>query len=135
MKKLKNRFKKQFMPYSIDELEQYEEVYGESKTIPNQVMSPKEMLERFTRGQTIDTAPRQPFYSEIELPDPRTMDLVDLHEHIDRNKVIINEFNEEQVRRQKAKDLEDLKKQVREDMEKALKEDITSTPPPPPKIE
>ncbi|WNK13254.1 MAG: hypothetical protein [Microvirus sp.] len=49
-----------------------------SETIPDQTMSIREILDRYTRGQVVDgvkTSIFQEDYEYNDLPDPRTLDL------------------------------------------------------------
>ena len=53
--------------------------YEASMTIPDQTLPLKELISRFTRGLPITDY--RPIYDEKgDLPDPRKMDLVELHE-------------------------------------------------------
>jgi hypothetical protein len=52
-----------------------------SLTVPDQTMSVKEILERYARGLPLGAGERVPMYDEEDdLPDPRTLDLVDRQE-------------------------------------------------------
>lgn len=52
---------------------------GESMTVPDMTLTIPELLERHTRGQAIPIAGNA-IYSEGELPDLRTLDLVEIQE-------------------------------------------------------
>lgn len=49
--------------------------FGKSMTVPNQAMSPQEILQRFAGGRYIPKF--EPEYSDDDFPDPRTLDLTD----------------------------------------------------------
>ncbi len=61
---------------------QKEVVVGESLTEPNQVMSPREIIQRYTEGREVPEF--EGTYSDLDLPDPRTLDLVDLRDLADQ---------------------------------------------------
>lgn len=91
-------------------------VSSKSQTVPNQVLSPAEMLDRFTRGQTVDTSFLQPYYSSIELPQIDRLDFVDRAE--------LAEENAEKIAQMKS-ELDDIKtKRNRSAQKEALRREI-----------
>lgn len=114
--------------FEFSSQDNFEYPTGESLTVPNQVLTPKEMLDRFTRGLPLDQTSRTPYYSDIELPVLEKLDLTELHEMYQDNKKQLDEHEaREKAAKQKA-DKEAFKKSVIEDHEKSK----SSTPPPTP---
>lgn len=48
-----------------------------SVTLPNQVLTIPQILQQYTQGIQ-PTSPGEPMYSDLDLPDPRTLDLSEL---------------------------------------------------------
>lgn len=67
--------------YEVSDIRNYEIPTGISQTVPNEVLTPREMLDRYTRGLPLSTYPVEPIYSEEELPDIQRMDLDELHDY------------------------------------------------------
>jgi hypothetical protein len=71
----------------------------QSLTVPDQAMSIKEILSRFSRGLNVNGF--TPIYDDVEttddfLPDPRTLDLAERQEYAE---IFRDEFNEIQKRK------------------------------------
>lgn len=66
-----------------------------SLTIPDQSLSIKEILARYARNQPLHVAHYEPIYDgeDNELPDPRTMDLVDRAEMAESVREQLSMFN------------------------------------------
>lgn len=112
------------MNYSTDHWDIYEYPYGKSLTAPNQVYSPQEMLDRFTRGIPLDTSAQQPYYSDIELPDLDRMDLSEIADLREENNEILRKAEEDRTKKEK----EEIKRLEKEQLRKELEEENNSTP-------
>lgn len=55
----------------------YKSVKGHSMTVPDQSMSLRTIIERFSRGLPITGTVAEPVYSETELPNIKTLDLTE----------------------------------------------------------
>ncbi|WMC01473.1 hypothetical protein [Microvirus D_HF4_274] len=74
-----------------------------SKTIPDQSMSVRTILERYARGLPIEGNPGVPLYDEEnDLPDPKTLDLSEIEDLKNQYKAEI-----EEIRRNAAKEHSD----------------------------
>lgn len=68
------------LTYSPDEEHVCEATNTEpSLTVPDMAMSVEEIMQRFTRGQTVTEF--EPMYYDEEIPDIDAMDLAELHEY------------------------------------------------------
>lgn len=101
-----------------------EKNYGLSKTIPNDTMSIKTIMERYARGQSVGGAPKVQVYESVDdedfstyVPDPRTLDLADVEQMKRETREYIDELN-------------DKTKKAREAAKKA-KAEAPPVPPPP----
>lgn len=69
-----------------------------SLTIPDQTMSLKEILDRYTHGLPFDDVRTPVYHGDVDVPDMSRLDLVEQHELIDRNRDRIrslqNDLNE-----------------------------------------
>ena len=75
----------------------YEKPRGESLTIPDQSMSLKTLLERFTRGLPLPSAsgygPEQYYGDDPDyMINPAVLDISEKHELIDQQKIKVNEI-------------------------------------------
>lgn len=94
--------------FSEDDVQNFEFPIGASETIPNQVLTPKEMLERYTHGLPVPTSIQEPIYSEMELPDFHKMDIDELHDYQENLQNEIR-LNEEAIRASEEAEAEKLK--------------------------
>lgn len=90
-----------------------------SMTIPDQTLPLKELISRFTRGLPITEF--KPIYDENgDLPDPRKMDLVELHEMRKAAALEIQSINEkfriEEDEKRKNAELEAFNKRVEDEI-------------------
>lgn len=71
-----------------------------SQTIPNEAMSIREIMVRYSRGLPIDS--KVPVYDEEnDLPDMRTLDIIDIHEMRMKAKQEIEELRQKAEQEQK----------------------------------
>lgn len=71
-----------------------------SLTVPDQSMSIKEILNRYSRGLPIESF--KPIYDDVEdpedyLPDPRTMDLAERQEYVEMVREELNAINSRKI--------------------------------------
>lgn len=99
--------------------------HGISMTVPDQAMTPQEILVRFTQNRVVPT--RQPVYSDDYLPDPKTLDLADLeqlqhnlHEQIkdkeaylDATQAELLKYNAEKKAQEASQEAKNFEEQVR----------------------
>lgn len=99
-----------------------------SKTIPDQSMSMREIIERFAKGLSMDNA-RVPLYDEEDdMPDIRTLDLAEIEEYKNEYIARMADVHEKDSRAKKA--LADKKRldEIEAEVKKRLpKENETST--------
>lgn len=106
--------------YFYEEAHNFEHPTGISQTVPNQVMTPSEMLQKFARGIPMPGTVREPIYSDQELPDFDKMDFVEIQEWREENqseiKKLQDELNaaEEEIKKRAAKDA--LKKEIEDEL-------------------
>lgn len=99
-----------------------------TETIPDESLSIKEIVTRFTRNQPLPNY-REPSYNEIYVPDIHNMDLADREDYINQQKQNIAELT------QKAQDQIAARKKANEDARRIKEEAMqaaakpTSTPP------
>lgn len=112
--------------FNFDEAspENYEYPTGVSLTIPNQVLSPKEMLERFSHGLPLETTSQTPYYSEIELPNLQKLDLTELHDLYTENKSKLDDHKANQEKAKQKQEKELLKQHLKQEIENEQKEKI-----------
>lgn len=83
---------------------------GPSMTVPDESMTPQELLLRFTQGKPIPNF--QAVYSDDDLPDLSSMDLVEIQQLKDQLKSDINELQEEISRRKNDEPNDDQKSAI-----------------------
>lgn len=113
------------------EYTRFEYPTGKSMTVPNQVLTPAEMLDRFTRGLPLDTSVSKPFYSDEELPDLARMDLSERFDIMAETEETIRQAKAEQEHKRKKQVEDDLKKAAREELLKEQQEQLKSPTTPP----
>jgi hypothetical protein len=85
-------------PYNADYFPKYREVYfSPSKTVPDQTMSLRTLIDRHTRGLPITGNAKEPLYhgDEEELPDLKKMDLSEIAELREANRQEIEDLQNE----------------------------------------
>lgn len=103
----------------------YEIVSGKSATIPEQSISPREMLERYRKGLPV-SGKRVTFYDadgspeEMEMPDLKKMDLVEINEMMEANRQHIQKLRDELDKAQLASNEQEQYKKYRERYEKEI---------------
>lgn len=73
-----------------------------SLTIPDQSLSIKEILQRYARNQPLHISNFEPIYDgdDNELPDPRTLDLVERQEMAENFREQLAMFNDQEAAKQ-----------------------------------
>lgn len=81
-----------------------QKITGISMTIPNQAMSVREIMLKHTRGQMIEGA-REEIWDgeENDLPDPRTLDISEIHERLEETQNAIQKHRDDFTEKRKAK--------------------------------
>lgn len=103
---------------------------GISKTVPDQSMSLKTILERYANNMPLDgIAQSQPFYGSTQFDslgrDPRVLDLTEVDSLVRANKETITQHleaeNKKKSDKQKKADRDALKAQIRAELEQETK--------------
>lgn len=85
----------------------FEHPVGESMTVPDQAMSLRTILERYTQGLPLTNVHmREPLYSDEEFPDLDRMDLSEIQELRDQTKYDIQRLDSELKKRRKVESTE-----------------------------
>lgn len=84
-----------------------------SQTLPDQTLSMREILSRFTRGIPMDG--KVPIFQDEYSPDPRTLDLTEIQAELDAIKHRANEKMSE-LEKKKAADAEAKKKEYEDNL-------------------
>lgn len=88
-----------------------------SLTVPDMALTPREILERFTQGRSVpDLSNKLVYTGDDVLPDPRMLDISEIHNMINDSKATIEEG------------LSEVKK-VKERRKKATKPIVPEVPP------
>lgn len=100
-------------------------IFGISKTLPDQTMDLKTILDRYARGLPITGNSQQPIYEGEEgfAIDPRTLDLSELHNMAKTASEAIREAEMEQMEKDKAARKEAFKKALKAELEEELKKE------------
>lgn len=89
------------MNYDYIQDSEPEHNYLPSLTVPDMTMTVSEILQKHAIGQPIMGQAGEPlYYDDEELPDPKKMDITELHEYMEDNKRIIAQAEEENRRMQ-----------------------------------
>lgn len=96
-----------------------EKNFQPSQTIPDQTMSLPELIERFTRGLPITTF-KHVYDPDGQLPNPKTMDLAEVHEMRKQAIQEIQRITEEQ----KQKELETIENQKLMEFNQRVEDEI-----------
>lgn len=121
--------------YSYEEAHNFEHPTGVSKTVPNQVLSPKEMLEKFTRGVPLNATSKEPIYSDMELPDFAAMDFVEIQEWREANQQEIKKMTEELEAAEEEIKKRDAKAALKKEIEDEQNQNPPTSPTPTPLID
>lgn len=109
--------------------------FPDSQTVPDQTMSLRELLDRHTRGMSVPGLSDPIFDEDSPLPDIRTMDLAEIHDMIQENKMKLDEYRKKsekaELEKQKAKE----KAGIIEEYEKTRKQPTESSDFSPPRRE
>lgn len=107
--------------------QQKRKYYGLSMTIPDQTMSIREILKRFTRGLPINgTDPNTATYDESEIPNLKTLDLVELHDLSKGYSEEIRAIETKMMEAKTKKEKEALKNEIRAQFEKEAAEKLAA---------
>lgn len=81
--------------FEFSEACNFEHPVGASETKPDEVLTPRQMLENFTRGLPLANSARQPIYSDEELPDFERMDIDEIHAYQEELREEIESYQKE----------------------------------------
>lgn len=84
-----------------------------SKSVPDMAMTPREIMQRYSQGMPLDQSRNLVYTGDQDLPDIRTMDLVDIQE--------MSEANDAYIKAKQA-ELDNKVKQRRQAKQKQLQE-------------
>lgn len=93
-----------------------------SKTVPDQSLSVREILDRYARGLPASGTRQEIWDGEEDLPDPRTLDLADIQEMREANQADIARMRadlekQDKARKEKKKPVDEPKKPLKKDPE------------------
>lgn len=91
-----------------------------SKTVPDQSLTVREILDRYARGLPASGVRQEIWDGEEDLPDPRTLDLADIQELKEANEADIARMRSDLAKQEKAKKE---KKKPADEPKKPLKKD------------
>lgn len=129
----KTRVRKWKTQYNAEEFPKgYEKPRGVSLTIPDQSMSLKTLLERFTRGLPLPSASgygAEQYYGDDEdyMINPATLDISEKHELINNNKQRIYDIQKELHEQEQARQAEAIAKQQSQSQKDSTKVETTTT--------
>lgn len=98
-----------------------------SKTIPDQALTLRQLLDRYAKGMPLVGNPATPVYDgpDVDLPDWKTLDLAEREDLIKNNQAEIDSIQRklsEQEAKKAAKKALDEERRTQEDAEKAAKQ-------------
>lgn len=79
----------------------YEKTFGVSKTVPDQTMTMRQLLDRYARGLPLAGAKEPVYYGEEDLPELHRLDLAEIQELRESNKQRIHEQQQDLQRQQR----------------------------------
>lgn len=104
------------------------EIEGPSLTVPDQVMSMREIFKRFANGLPISGTNQEPLYMGDDIQfNPKKLDLTELDALRKENDSLMQEFD----RKQKEKDQEALEKKLKEKFYLEFEQEQKAKNPPP----
>lgn len=101
---------------------------GHSMTIPDQSLTIRELISRFTRGMPVTGGadPSTAYFDENELPDPRTLDLVDRENYVKGYSEELQSIQKRLEASKTSKEKEALKQQIKAEFEKEAAEKLAA---------